>query len=208
MSEFIYRSEATDTLFEALFEFDKKNLSIEPDCVGNLGNKYISKGKLLKITRPILNGLGLRITRTTETVNDKEYLVHELRHIKSKQFIRSYHFYNDMLRPLDNKSIQALGGVRTYVSRYEICDMLYIDDFGDDPDGDIKATQNVPQKKIDQQSGCITPEESTDLYKVLVKYPEIAEIVKNEFDFKHTLYLKAELYDSVKKRIKELVTSK
>ena len=84
---------------------------------------------------------GLRITRSTRTEDGKQYIVHEIRHIKSGQFIRSAHFYNDMLKPLDNAGTQTLGGLRTYISRYEICDMLYIDDLGLDPDELITIEQ-------------------------------------------------------------------
>jgi hypothetical protein len=134
MSEFVYQSEDTSLLYEALSGFDNKELSLEPDKQGNRGHKYISKGVILEKTRRVLNEFGLRFMRTTQTINDKQYIVHELRHVKSGQFIRSAHFYNDMTKQLDNAGIQTLGGLRTYIARYEIADMLYIDDCGPDPD--------------------------------------------------------------------------
>lgn len=142
-----YESIDTTELYKALAKFDEKTINLEPDKTGNRNHKYVSKGLILKNTRKELKDCGLRFMRTTTIIDGKQYIVTTLKHIPSGQFVRSAHFYHNH-EPLDNAAIQTLGGLRTYITRYEIMDMLYLDDCAPDPDEPITAEQLKELEKL------------------------------------------------------------
>ena len=167
MADFVYRSEDTKELLAALDKFDEFTIVLEPDKTDNRGHKYVSKGLILKNTKKELKKCGLRFIRTTETINGNEYIVTELNHIKSGQFIRSTHFYYSPA-PLDNTGIRGLGGLRTYITRYEIMDMLYLDDGAPDPDEPITLDQ-VKELELLAKS-------DPEVISVLCKYFQVPEL--------------------------------
>lgn len=183
MSEFVYRSEDIVSLLKAMAEFDKKEISFVADETGNRNHRYVSKKFILKKTRRELYECNLKIIRSTQTVNDKQYYVTELYHTLSGQFIRSYHFYCNTDKPLDNNLIQSLGGLRTYITRYEIADMLYINDGGIDPDE------------------CITMEQCEILRNFIGNNTELYKKVCESYNVSDIQFLLYDNFEKVKKRI-------
>lgn len=189
MSEFIYRSEDLKEYTKAMCEFNLEVDDTVKDKEGNFG-AYLSKGGIIKQTKKLLAKHGLTLNIGTEKIEGYMYTCIEIMHT-SGQFRRSYHYYGSE-KDRDWNGLKLLGGIKTYISRYEMGGMLNIDG----GEGDIEDITNI------------TPEQCDELYRLLAPYPEIKEQLLKAYNLKFIGCLMSNKFDSVKKRIEEIIIEK
>lgn len=189
MPNFVYRSEDLKEYTKAMCVFNLEVEDTVKDKAGNFGD-YLTKAGIIKQTKKLLAKNGFTLDIGTETVDGHMYTCIEVMHV-SGQFRRSYHYYAAD-KDRDWNGLKVLGGIKTYISRYEMAGLLNIDG----GEGDIEDITNI------------SPAQCDELYKLLASYPEIQQSLLESLKIQYIGLLKSNLFDSVKKRIAVLINQK
>lgn len=210
---FEYRSKTIAAIGKAIINIRKELGSFIKEGSTDPKDKRYSCVKLetiLEKLHPACENQNVLFTQDAEKDENTHdiWLYTRFEHLETGEFISSASFlFNKSSLTANNQ--QEAGKTQTYQCRQQIRMLLGLICYEQDYDeGEQEEKKTIPKKEFVQQPGCITEDEAKKLYKVLLDYPEAAEVVKKEFNFKNTYYLKEELYASVKRRINELVIAK
>lgn len=154
----------TNKTMKKLLDFQKKVGAIGKDSTNPFfKSKYFDINKLIEITKPILNDLGLVLIQPLTHIEGKPALKTILIDIESKEKIE-----DTIILPEDTNP-QKMGSIITYYRRYAIQSLLFLQAEDDDCNGSKKA-KNEPPKPVNPSTPTKSPKD--------IKKAKIVELAK------------------------------
>lgn len=189
---FVYKSESTVKLTEALIKFQKAVLEnkLKPEESGNRGNKYAKLEQLYEYCLKKLNNVGLSLDQSDTHHDGSVWVRTTITHI-SDEFKSSYDYLYPCNFLMENcgtpqetgNAQQAKGCIKTYVCRYALKNMLCLPI----DDEDFDSVQSTEKKKPFEPfalKGCITLDEVNALMNTLKGKPEVKKLLLENFNVK------------------------